>query len=108
MRLGLFLFSLFAIAGIVAVYPPTTAFAENDSDYTVCKNHKEVRTIHVGQNPANKNCQTRYTKYGKEIVSAEGQNRVTCTDAVKKIRTNLEKGGWTCREVQNATTIDEK
>lgn len=99
----------FLIGSLVAfLFPQDLAQAEDNPQFTICKLQKEVRTIRIDRDPESKVCYTKYSKYGNEQSVAEGHNPVTCDEASRKIRVNLEAAGWKCREVQNATSVQEE
>lgn len=71
------------------------------SQYHLCKLNKEVRTLRVERAP--EKCEIMYNKYGKDQVVGAGQNVQSCEEVLTRVRVNLEKAGWKCREIKDAS-----
>ena len=71
--------------------------------FTLCRNEKEVRTLRVDLDDATGKCQANYNKYGKDQSVGSSSNIASCDSFVSHVRGNLEHGGWTCKEIKEAT-----
>lgn len=74
------------------------------SQYHLCKLNKEVRTLRIEKQPDK--CEIMYNKYGKDQVVGAGQNHQSCEEVLTRVRGNLEKAGWKCREIKDASVSD--
>jgi hypothetical protein len=79
------------------------ATAAEPSALTLCKLDKEVRTLKVSV-IENGQCRSIYTKYGKEQNIGEAQNVASCESFANRVRSTLEKAGWNCREIKDASS----
>jgi hypothetical protein len=74
----------------------TTTTATDAVTYT-CSLKKDERKIAVS-NTTTTNCEVNYTKMGATSRIATAKNGTTyCTNVATKIKTNLEKSGYTCK-----------
>ena len=65
--------------------------------YVMCKNKAVVRTIRI---ESKKNhCQTTYSKDGVETVVGRSGTAELCHEVFRKIKDNLEKADWKCRDI---------
>lgn len=89
------------LAALALFLVPTVSFAEVSKEFVMCRNGKTVRTVRVIDR--NGECVTIYTKSGIDKDVGGGKNPISCTKIVENIRSNLEKAGWKCRAVGEAT-----
>lgn len=86
---------------------PLASFAQMRSiaaeNFLLCKHSKEVRSLHIQQN--NEGCSAIYTKDGKPSVIGKGKNRSSCQPIIQNVQTNLQKGGWKCKNSQDASIV---
>jgi hypothetical protein len=81
---------------------PLAAQATSDSkNFMMCRNAKTVRTVRVTDKDGE--CVTIYTKSGVDKEVGGGKNYQSCLKIIENIRTNLEKAGWKCRDVGQAS-----
>ena len=74
----------------------TTATTTDAVTYT-CSLKKDERKIAVNKTTTT-NCEVNYTKMGATSKIATAKNGTTyCTTVATKIKTNLEKSGYTCK-----------
>ncbi len=73
----------------------------------LCKYGKEVRTIRVHR--VSQGCVVNYTKNRVEQVVGQSQSEQTCKDVSSRVKSNLEKGNWTCKDISNSriSTVSE-
>ncbi len=73
----------------------------------LCKNGKEVRTIRIHKD--DKLCVVNYTKNRVEQVVGQSQSEQTCKDVLSRVKSNLEKGNWSCKDISNSriSTVSE-
>lgn len=92
------------IASVVAVFFISVPAMAQDLEgrYTLCRIKKEVRTLRVEKLTDGK-CKTSYTKFGKDQTIGEAQSLNSCEDVLKKVQETLEKAGWKCRDVKEAS-----
>jgi hypothetical protein len=76
--------------------PASIANKENSS-YVICRNERRVRTIRV--EVKGESCKALYSKDGADDVVGRSKEVTTCYGVVNKIRGNLEKGPWKCKDV---------
>jgi len=76
---------------------PASIVNKENSSYVICRNEKRVRTIRVEMK--GESCKTLYSKDGSDDVVGRSKEASTCYDVVNKIRGNLEKGPWKCKDV---------
>ena len=69
--------------------------------YVICKNKSVVRTVRVNKEKSGA-CKTTYSKEGVESVVAESQWPQNCSKVLVKIRANLEKADWKCKDISEA------
>jgi hypothetical protein len=72
------------------------------ASYTLCRNQKTVRTLRVDRDEK-KSCVAIYTKSGVDKEVARGLNVMSCQKVVENIKINLDKAGWKCKDVGDAT-----
>jgi len=75
--------------------------ADESKNFLMCRNNKTVRTVRVTQRDGE--CVTIYTKAGVDKEVGGGKNIQSCVKIIGNIRTNLEKAGWKCRDVDQAS-----
>ena len=92
------LISLNLMLGWVATAAPAPDVT--NAAYWMCKHHAEVRTIRVAAMSGS--CVTLYAKRGVEKGVGSGQFTESCLNFLTNIKTNLEKSGWTCRDITPA------
>lgn len=66
----------------------------------ICKLNKGVRTLHVVHKEGQ--CNMVYSKGIKTEVLGTGQFTASCIKVMNNVRSNLEKSGWSCREVKES------
>ena len=76
---------------------------EGLAQVVLCKNRKVVRTITLST--AADGCRTVYTKAGVDRVIGSGIHESSCRGFLQNVQANLEKAGWSCRDVTNVTRI---
>lgn len=72
--------------------------------YVLCRNGKQIRTLktRIG---ADNVCRAMYNRDGAgEKPVGSGLNYDSCVGFLSKVRDNLEKGGWKCRDVKESET----
>lgn len=67
--------------------------------YVICKLHGNVRAVRTDLD-AQGVCHTIYSKDGKTNTVGSGKNKASCSNFLHNIKVNLEKSGWSCRDVQ--------
>ena len=67
------------------------------ADYLMCKNGEVVRTIRIEKNRGV--CQTTYTKEGVGMTVGRSGVESVCRKVFERIRGNLEKANWKCRDI---------
>lgn len=91
------------IAAAMLAFVSFSSFAQDiEGRYTLCRIQKEVRTLRIDKDSEGK-CKTSYTKFGKDQIIGEAQNFSSCEDVLKKVQDTLEKAGWKCRDVKQAS-----
>ncbi len=86
----------------------STAWAVDDSvlsqlpKMSICKIKKIVRTLRVVANEA-KECETYYTKLGKERSVGTAATNKGCLRFYENIKSNLGEAGWKCRELASVS-----
>ena len=80
----------------------SSAFAA-EPQYILCRNKKIVRTLRTIP-PASEgaNCSSIYTKNGVDKEVGSGRSYASCVNIVENIKTNLEKAGWTCKDISSS------
>jgi len=73
------------------------AIDKDKSTYVICRNDKLVRTIRVDLKKGV--CKAIYTKNGQDDIVGRSGAPDICYSVVNKIRTNLEKTVWKCKDV---------
>ncbi|MFK8139019.1 MAG: hypothetical protein AB8E15_11715 [Bdellovibrionales bacterium] len=71
--------------------------------YVMCRNAKIVRTIRVDWDSGLEQCNTIYTKAGKDRVIGEGKFLESCVGFSTNVQANLEKAGWNCKNMATVT-----
>ena len=82
-----------------------SAYAEDKPEVSIfCRNGKQIRTLRT-EIGSNKICKAMYNRDGAgEKVIGSGLNYDSCVGFLTKVKDNLEKGGWKCRDVKESTT----
>lgn len=73
--------------------------SKDTSSYVICRNQKMVRTIRVDLSNGGA-CKTIYTKEGKDEIVGKSGTPDLCYEVVNKVRANLEKSVWKCKDVK--------
>lgn len=82
------------------------SFAQTELEpeaFVICKLHSHVRTIAVHKK--GDSYETVYSKFGKAQVIGSGRSIESNKGFLGNVRTNLEKSGWNCREVKEASVV---
>lgn len=89
------------------VTPAAESEAYPKVGHYLCKLGREVRTLKVELEGGK--CTAFYTKGGKSDEVGQSYDGETCYKVIEKIRSNLEKGEWKCRDVSGsrATVIGD-
>lgn len=84
---------------------PQFSYAQEKKDvFILCRNGKQIRTLKT-QIGSDNVCRAMYNRDGNEEKSVgSGLNFDSCVGFLTKVRENLEKGGWKCRDVKESTT----
>lgn len=97
----------FLVTVIGLAFSVVPAFAQaaiqNSPNYVLCRNQKNVRTIHVEKVDEEKQCVTKYTKAGIDHEVGRAQHIQSCVKVMDNIKANLEKAQWKCKEVGNVS-----
>lgn len=72
--------------------------ASDESGHILCRNRKIVRRLQVIEQK-NGECRTIYSKAGQDREIGNGKYKGTCLRFLKNVRRNLEKAGWSCRDI---------
>ena len=82
--------------------PTTPAVTNNPAEplYFMCKNGAAVRTIRIQKKTGS--CKTFYTKEGVDSMVGKSYRAEVCDDVANRIKTNLEKGDWKCRDISHS------
>lgn len=80
----------------------SAAALASDQEYFLCKNGVNVRTVRVHKPEGSENYSITYTKGGADQVVGSGKNFEFCKSVAQNIRANLQKQGWSCRDVSQA------
>lgn len=75
--------------------------AANDDLYWLCRNALEVRTVRLEQKA--ESCVTYYTKQGRDEEVLRAKKVKNCAPMVSKVKSNLEKGGWICKNISDSS-----
>lgn len=92
--------------GVLPVFaePPVEAgvqaIAESKSNYLMCKNSNVVRTLRIER--VGRSCRTTYTKDGVDAVVGKSGDPGLCREVFEKIRENLEKASWKCKDISQS------
>lgn len=93
-----------SLLGCFAVFAFWAQAGDQKGAYILCRNGKEIRTLKT-KIGSDKVCQAMYNRDGKSEKSVgSGLNYDSCVSFLTKVRENLEKGGWKCRDVKESTT----
>jgi hypothetical protein len=95
---------MFLVLLVSLMIAPIFSFADDAKEMVMCRNNKIVRTVRVIQK--DNECVTIYTKLGVDKDVGGGKNPSSCTKIVSNIRENLEKAGWKCRVVGEASVTE--
>lgn len=93
LSVALVIFSLWAYAQAAV----DSTQSRQSSQFIMCKNQKNVRTIRVEHDKGEDQCVTFYTKAGVDREVGRGQSMVGCLKIIDNIKTNLEKANWKCK-----------
>jgi hypothetical protein len=66
----------------------------------MCKNKNVVRTIRIEK--TGHSCKALYTKDGADTVVGRSNTEDICREVFEKIRVNLEKANWKCKDITQA------
>lgn len=69
--------------------------------YWLCRNALEVRTVRVEKQT--EFCVTIYTKQGRDEEVLRAKRINSCAPMVSKVKSNLEKGGWICKNISDSS-----
>ena len=70
----------------------------------MCRNGKQIRTLKT-RTGSDGVCKAMYNRDGAgEKLVGSGLNFDSCVGFLSKVRDNLEKGGWKCRDVKDSET----
>lgn len=69
--------------------------------YYLCRKALQVRTVRAEQKEDS--CVTYYTKQGLDEEVLKAKDFKNCTPVVSKVKSNLEKGGWICKNISDST-----
>ncbi len=79
----------------------STKSESEDELYWLCRNSLEVRTVRVEQKA--EYCVAYYTKQGLDEEVLKAKKVKNCTPIVSKVKSNLEKGGWICKNISDSS-----
>ena len=85
---------LFLVFGISL---PTHSDPKKQS-FLICQNKEVVRSVRI-ENKEGGGCVALYTKEGQDEVVGKSSQIQTCEEVVQKIKSNLVKADWKCRDV---------
>ncbi len=102
MRIFLF---IFWGSQIWAQHSLANVAAEN-SAYVMCRSHSVVRTIRILKTPSGF-CEATYTKDGVDQQVARSSKLEACKTVLERIRSNLEKAQWSCKDISQARVSSE-
>ncbi len=102
---GIVLTSLMVSFAVFILSSPQVSQAQEKKDvYILCRNGKAIRTLKT-QIGSDNVCRAMYNRDGgEEKLVGSGLNFDSCVGFLTKVRENLEKGGWKCREVKESAT----
>lgn len=92
---------------ILLLVPLSRGEEDKAANYVLCRLGPSVRTIRLVNVPE-KGCRVLYTKEGTDKDVGGGKNLVSCHTILNNIRANLEKAAWKCRDISNATILEEQ
>lgn len=75
--------------------------------YVMCNNKSIVRTIRVEWDKDQSSCETTYTKAGIDKVIGNGKFYDSCVKFLSNVQGNLEKAGWSCKDISNSSIHQE-
>jgi len=81
---------------------PVAHADDEKPSFVICRNQKNVRTVHVDK--SGDNYLVSYTRNGIDKEVGRGRNRESVLKIMGNIKTNLEKSNWKCKEVSNVTS----
>jgi hypothetical protein len=92
------------ILALLSIWSPITAAqsAPQVDQMVICRIKKHVRTIRVILRE-DSDCETIYTKFGRDRVIGTGRMKSSCINFLKNVQGNLQEAGWKCREVEKAS-----
>lgn len=91
---------LFSFSSGFAEDKPIESAPAAKTSYLMCKSGAVVRTIRVEKK--NNTCRTTYTKDGVETTVGKSTQEELCYEVFEKIRSNLEKGNWRCKDISSS------
>ncbi len=113
LSLSLFSMQIFAEEAVektkkIEASPSETVSQTTKPNYMMCKNNNIVRTIRIEKK--GRSCKTTYTKEGVDSIVGKSGSMALCQDVFDKIKDNLEKASWKCKDITQArvsTSIEE-
>ena len=75
--------------------------------YIMCRQQKDVRTIRVSS-ASRGSCVTTYTKEGLDQEIARSSRKDLCAEVLTKVKANLEKANWKCKDISNRSSVSEQ
>ncbi|MEC9281840.1 MAG: hypothetical protein VX642_03955 [Bdellovibrionota bacterium] len=98
-------FLIFAFLGLT---PSLTWAQDGKFKYVMCRSKKIVRTIRVEWDPKEASCSTTYTKAGKDRIIGNGKFFDSCLNFLSNVQANLEKAGWSCKDISHASISEDE
>lgn len=74
--------------------------------YVMCKNKDVVRTIRIVKTGTS--CKVVYTKDGVDSIVGKSSTEDVCREVFDKIKINLEKADWKCKDITQARVSSVK
>jgi len=93
----------------MAIFLSSALHAEESqkaAKFTICKNRSDVRTISIQKSAAG--YETIYSKFGSPKVIGSGWSLESNANFLNNVKANLEKSGFDCRDVNEASIQGEK
>lgn len=88
---------------------PLFSFAQgelNPEAFVICKLRSNVRTIAIHKR--GEMYHTIYSKFGQPREVGSGRSIESNRGFLDNVKTNLEKSGWDCREVKEASVVNSE
>ena len=98
------LHSIFIAVALVLSFP--SFLKASPSQYVMCKNSGSVRTIRIESKKESNGCVVQYSKSGRDEVVGSGITTTGCMGIVDRVKRNLQKHWWKCKDVKNVTFVD--